>query len=111
MEHPISLPSSRPRGLRAAKVVAAILFTLAPMPATGQEPLLWGDLKPGTHMVGYRVLYEFDYLRQYDPEFSVDPARPVAHRPRPILICAWYPAQKTDARPMDYRQYLDVSSN
>jgi hypothetical protein len=76
-----------------------------------QEPLLWGSLKPGPYAVGYRTLYQFDPTRQYDPEFTTDPAQPPAHWPRPILICAWYPAQKTSGKPMDYRQYLDVSSN
>src|SRR5262245_10553836 len=79
--------------------------------ARSQEQLLWGGLKPGPHAVGYRSLYQFDHSRQYDLEYTTDPAKPAAHRPRPILICAWYPAQKTDARPMDYRQYLDVSSD
>jgi hypothetical protein len=75
-----------------------------------QEPLLWGGLKPGPYTVGYRHLYRLDHTRQYDPEFVTDPTKPPAHRPRPILICLWYPAKKTDAKPMEYRQYLDVSS-
>src|SRR5262249_34336300 len=40
-----------------------------------------------------------------------DPMQPPVHKPRPILICVWYPAQKTSARPMEYRQYLEVSSD
>src|SRR5262249_39698844 len=31
-----------------------------------------------------------------------------AHKPRPILICIWYPPQRNDAKPMEYRQYLEV---
>ena len=37
-----------------------------------------------------------------------DPTKPPVHKPRPILICVWYPAKKTDANPMEYRRYLDV---
>jgi hypothetical protein len=92
-----------------AVVVAA--GALAFGPASAQEPLLWGSLKPGPHAVGYRNLYQLDHTRQYDPEFATDPTKPPAHKPRPIYICVWYPAQKTDARPMEYRQYLDVSSD
>jgi hypothetical protein len=40
-----------------------------------------------------------------------DPTKPPAHKPRPILLCIWYPAKKTDAKPIEYRQYLDVSSD
>src|SRR5262249_53309416 len=29
----------------------------------------------------------------------------------PIYIALWYPAQKTDAKPMEYRQYLEASSD
>jgi hypothetical protein len=84
---------------------------LASLTASAQEKLLWGSLQPGPHAVGYRIRYELDHARRYDPEFTTDPAKPAADRPRPILIAAWYPARKTDARPMDYRQYLDVSSD
>src|SRR5262249_21193782 len=48
--------------------------------------------------------------RQYDREFVTDPTKPPVHKPRPIYIAVWYPAQQTDAKPMEYRQYLDVSS-
>jgi hypothetical protein len=101
------------RTLRAAAllVVAVILIAKAPTLATAQEPLLWGNLKPGPYAVGYRHLYRLDHTRQYDPEFVTDPTKLPAHKPRPIYICVWYPAQKTDARPMEYRQYLDVSAD
>ena len=81
--------------------LAAVLVALASPPATGQDPLLWGGLKPGPNAVGYRALYRLDHTRQYDPEFTTDPTKPPAHKPRPILICVWYPAQKTGTRPME----------
>jgi hypothetical protein len=101
------------RPLRAATLlaVAAVLIAIASTPATGQEPLLWGSLKPGPNAVGYRTLYQLDHTRRYDPEFMTDPTKPPVYKPRPILICVWYPAKKTDAKPMEYRQYLDVSSD
>jgi hypothetical protein len=60
---------------------------------------------------GYRNLYQLDHTRRYDPEFATDPTKPPVPKPRPIYICVWYPAQKTDAKPMEYRRYLDVSSD
>src|SRR5262245_23561718 len=97
--------------LRSAVALAAVLTALASAPAAAQDPLLWGGLKPGPNAVGYRALYGLDHTRQYDPEFTADPTKPPAPRPRPIYIAVWYPAQRTDAMPMEYRQYLDASSD
>src|SRR5262245_55416169 len=98
------------RTVRTLRVAAAVFFALA-APAAGEEPLLWGGLKPGPFAVGYRNLYRLDYTRQYDREFVTDSTKPPVHKPRPIYICVWYPAKKSDAKPMEYREYLDVSSN
>jgi hypothetical protein len=89
-------------------VLAFAVVALSAGPASAQDPLLWGSLRPGPHAVGYRSLFQLDHTRQYDPELVTDPAKPPAHRPRPILVCVWYPAPKTDAKPMEYRQYLNV---
>jgi dienelactone hydrolase len=110
MNHDFSLAPRRPRRSRVAAVLAAVVAALAATPAAGQEPLLWGSLRPGPHAVGYRSLFQLDHTRQYDPEWRTDPAQPPVHKPRPILICAWYPARKTTAEPMRYRDYLDVPS-
>jgi dienelactone hydrolase len=87
------------------------MAALAGEPAAAQAPLLWGSLKPGPNAVGFRSLYRLDHTRRYDPEFVTDATKLPAHKPRPIFIAVWYPAQKTDAKPMEYRQYLDASSN
>jgi tetratricopeptide (TPR) repeat protein len=97
--------------LGAAGALLTVVVALAGGPAAAQAPPLWGGLKPGPKAVGYRSLYRLDHTRQYDPEFVTDPTKPTAPRPRPIYICVWYPAKKTDAKPMEYRQYLDVSSD
>jgi len=77
--------------------------------ARAQTPLLWGGLKPGPYAVGFRLQYKLDHSREYDPEFVTDLTHFPVHRPRPIIIGIWYPAQKTSASRMPYRQYLDVS--
>jgi Tetratricopeptide repeat len=99
------------RTFRATGALVGVVVALSSGPASAQEPLLWGSLKPGPHAVGYRSLFQLDHTRRYDPELATDPTKPPAHRPRPILLCVWYPAQKTGAKPMEYRQYLDVSSD
>lgn len=87
-----------------------LLAALTASPAAAQDKLLWGGLTPGPCAVGYRVGYHLDPTRQYDPEYPTDPARPPAPRPRPILVAVWYPAAATTAKPLAYREYLDVSS-
>ena len=77
--------------------------------AKAQTPLLWGSLKPGPHAVGFRLQYKLDHPENTIPEFITDTTRFPVHRPRPIMIGIWYPAQKTNASPMPYRQYLDIS--
>lgn len=94
-----------------AHVVTAILIALTPGPAVAQDSLLWGSLKPGEYAVGYRHLYRLDHTRQYDPDFVTDPMKLTVHKPRPIYVAVWYPAKKTDEKPMAYRQYLDVSAD
>jgi hypothetical protein len=84
------------------------MAALSSGPAPAQDPLLWGGLKPGPNAVGYRSFFRLDHTRLYDPELVTDPATPPAHRPRPILVCVWYPAKTADARPMEYRRYLEL---
>jgi tetratricopeptide (TPR) repeat protein len=76
--------------------------------ARAQERLLWGGLEPGPHAVGFQALYRLDSTRQYNPPYPADPERPPASRPRPVLVCVWYPARATPARPIAYREYLEV---
>jgi pimeloyl-ACP methyl ester carboxylesterase len=54
------------------------------------------------------VLVLFDHTRQYDPDYVTESAGLLIHKPRPILVCLWYPAKQTSARPMQYRGYLEL---
>ena len=101
----------RSRRSCAVPFLAVALVALAASTVAAQESALWGGLKPGPFAVGYRVSYQVDHARQYDSELTTDPTEPPAHRPRPILICAWYPARKIGAPPMAYGRYLDVASD
>jgi hypothetical protein len=111
MDRQLGLSEPSQRSFLGTGALVGVVAALSSGPARAQEPLLWGSLKPGPNAVGFRSLYQFDHTRQYDPEFVTDSTKPPAHKPRPILIYAWYPARKTDAKSMEYRQYLDVSSN
>lgn len=87
----------------------AVAIICAGSSVKAQTPLLWGGLKSGPHSVGFRIRYTLDHSREYDPEFTADTTRLPVHRPRPIMVGIWYPAQKTNASRMSYRQYLDIS--
>jgi len=92
--------------MNVSRVFAALCLVAS---AKAQTPLLWGGLKSGPHAVGFRLQYTLDQSREYDPEFTTDTTRFPVHRPRPIMIGIWYPAQKTNASRMPYRQYLDIA--
>src|SRR5262249_54148954 len=111
MDRQLGASGPNQRSFHGTGALAAVVVALSCGPASAQDPLLWGSLKPGPQAVGYRNLYRLDHTRQYDPELVTGPTKPPVHKPRPIYICVWYPAQKTDARPMEYRQYLDVTSD
>ena len=87
----------------------AVAAVCAASSAKAQTPLLWGGLRTGPHAVGFRLQYKLDQSREYDPEIVSDTTRFPVHRPRPIMIAIWYPAQHTNASRMNYRQYLDIS--
>jgi predicted dienelactone hydrolase len=101
------LPAFR-RHVTVARSLAVAALCVASS-AKAQSPLLWGGLKTGPHAVGFRLQYKLDQSREYDPEFVTDTTRFPVHRPRPIMIGIWYPAEKTNANRMTYRQYLDIS--
>jgi hypothetical protein len=102
-----NLPRGR-MGLYSSVAASALFLALAS--AGAQEKLLWGELKPGAHAVGFRMLYVFDPTRQYDPPYEAAAARIQPSGPRPILIAQWYPAQRAAQPAMKCRDYLDVAT-
>lgn len=75
-----------------------------------QNDLFWGDLQPGRYAVGFRTLYQMDYTRLYDTTFPTL-AKPNEPKPfRPLFIAVWYPAKKTNAERMVFKDYLAIDS-
>lgn len=72
------------------------LAVCCPMDALGQD--LWGDLAPGPHAVGLRMLDEEDPTRVYQGG------------PRPVRIYLWFPSGKTSKPAMRFRDYADVAA-
>ncbi len=68
---------------------AALAFA-ACHPLIAQTLPVWGELEPGPHHVGYRVLYELDRSRAWRVAPDSIPSQETA---RPIRISVWYPAE------------------
>lgn len=65
---------------------------------------LWGELRPGSFPVGFRVSYRLDKSRAWD---SAPDSLRRGEFTRPIRISVWYPARPArGARVMRHRQYF-----
>jgi hypothetical protein len=61
-----------------------------------QDPLLWGNLHPSPHLVGFRSAMVLDSSRKY------------ADKARPILFDVWCPAANVQSAALLYERYLQV---
>jgi hypothetical protein len=74
-------------------------------------PPLWGNLRAGSHEVGFRTLFLYDRSRTWKPTrtyggtFSLDLAG------RPIQVNVWYPAlADRSAKKMAFADYVDQTA-
>ena len=93
--------------MRRASILTLLLAILCFFPsklalqAQSTSPL-WGDLVPGPHRVGFRVIKLRDATRYYPAPADVR----LADRGFPLVLFYWYPAQAGPAaRPMTFRDY------
>jgi tetratricopeptide (TPR) repeat protein len=70
---------------------------------------VWGNLKPGSHAAGFKVIFEYDTSRPYKRkhDYLGNPLK--ADRRRPIQINVWYPAASTGT-PLTIRDYLYLTA-
>lgn len=61
-----------------------------------QTSVLWGDLKPGEYPVGFKTIEKYDYSRTFRSKYDYFGELIPGENARPIQICIWYPAQKSD---------------
>ncbi len=61
-----------------------------------QSSPLWGDLKPGEFATGFKTIERYDYSRTFRSHYGYFGEAIPGENSRPIQICIWYPAQKTD---------------
>ncbi len=83
------------------RVWLPVLFAVSQLAgAVPAPPQLWGDLPPGKHSVGFRVLW---LTRPGDSWDGSSPGRP-------LRVFVWYPARASrGAVPMRFGDYLDCA--
>jgi tetratricopeptide (TPR) repeat protein len=64
--------------------------------------------KPGPYAVGLKVVEQYDYSRAYRPAIDELGKPFVGERARPLQTLIWYPAVKSDAKPMTVQSYVDL---
>lgn len=64
---------------------------------------------PGPHAVGFRIVQQYDYTRQYKTRVDMRTGAPSSgERARPIQALIWYPATRGSqpGKPQNFRDYL-----
>ena len=93
--------------LRTAAVIAFIVAPSLSPRVCAQKASLWGDLEPGPYAVGFKIIYRYDYSRNWKPKYDSDKSLQFGVRARPMRISVWYPARNQgSARRMSYKDYV-----
>ncbi|HLY42193.1 MAG TPA: tetratricopeptide repeat protein [Terracidiphilus sp.] len=91
--------------------VLAVLWVVALMGRAGsaQNPELFRfTLPPGPHVVGLKVVEQYDRSRIYFP-MTDDLGKPRGgERARPLQTLIWYPAEKSGGKPMTVGDYANL---
>src|SRR5579863_6708912 len=91
--------------------VRALLFLLiAASLLHAQTPSYFrSTLPPGPHPVGLRVVEQYDYSRTWRP-LTDQLGKPTAGaRARPLQTLIWYPADRSDSKPMTVGDYANLA--
>src|SRR5216110_3245617 len=91
-------------------VLAAILLALPASAAPPSSPL-WGNLTPGPHAVGFRLLERYDASRVYRALRDLDGRPRSGERGRPIAAAVWYPAEGSEKPPMTFGDYAAFAAH
>ena len=83
-----------------------LLLLCLPMGVQATEPILLGDLNPGTFAVGFSVEHHYDHSRTFGG--NKDTQKEIS---RPIQILIWFPARPdNDQVHMKYKEYLFLAA-
>jgi hypothetical protein len=89
-------------------ILGALAFAVA---ALAQDtPLFHFTEKPGPHLVGLKVVEQYDYSRTYRSKIDDLGVSYPRERARPLQTLIWYPAEKSALKPMNVGDYGNLAS-
>ena len=69
---------------------------------------LWGKLEPGPYAAGITQWAKYDHSRPFRTARKLDSTPRTGETARPIRVTIWYPAEKSDAKPLTFADYTDM---
>ena len=106
-----------PRFLLLPLSLALLLEANAQLPAEAVSPEpesvppIWGNLRAGTHAIGFRTIFRYDNSRTWKSTRSYDGTFSPDLNGRPTQINIWYPASPDQSmRKMHFGDYVDQSA-
>ena len=92
-------------------ILGALAVAATAVAALAQNaPLFQFTEKPGPHLVGLKVVEQYDYSRTYLSRTN-DLGKPyVRERARPLQTVIWYPAEKSALKPMTVGDYGNLAA-
>lgn len=98
------------KSLPAARLLLLVLVAGFCVPAQSGSasavPPIFGEMKPGPHKVGFRLIQLKDPARPIRPKRNYLGVLDTADRARPIDLHVWYPAAEAGGAPMTFEQYI-----
>src|SRR5437762_2952732 len=91
--------------MRLARLFSLLILASA---TTLSAQTLHGNLTPGPHAVGFRVIERYDYSRPYRFARDLTGKPRGGERARPMQISVWYPAEKGSGKPMHFADYVTL---
>lgn len=90
--------------------LAVIAIPLLAFAASAQNPPLFRFTEPpGPHPVGLKVVEQYDDSRTYRP-LTDELGKPIeGERARPLQTLIWYPAEKSNAKPITVGDYANLA--
>lgn len=99
-------------GRNSRFIVMALAVAVAAIAALGQNPRLFRFTeKPGPHLVGLKVVEQYDYSRTYRSRTNDLGAPYQGERARPLQTLIWYPAEKSTGKPMTVGDYGNLAAS
>jgi dienelactone hydrolase/predicted negative regulator of RcsB-dependent stress response len=90
----------------------AVAVAVAGVAALAQSaPLFQFTEKPGPHLVGLKVVEQYDYSRTYQSRTSDLGVPYERERARPLQTLIWYPAEKSTLKPMTVADYGNLAAS